>query len=185
MESLDYWRLCDELSVLQAAALIAGVDPSGEEGAWCDTWPLHQQPKGFAAAKAALVHAINARRLSATIRHSARQFGCAEMVAEDFTVEEGENVGYDATFVYRAAPDWNLTTVLVDDLRRWLASRGIHTGFFLPDGNRRPRLLGPGKPPLRPEVGGGRAGMDGCRRSQGQVAEASVAEVAARARRGL
>jgi len=28
MEGLDYWRLNDELSIIQAALLIAGEDPS-------------------------------------------------------------------------------------------------------------------------------------------------------------
>jgi hypothetical protein len=28
MEGLDYWRLCDEVSITQAALLIVGVDPA-------------------------------------------------------------------------------------------------------------------------------------------------------------
>jgi len=28
MESMNYWRLCDELSIAQAALLVAGEDPS-------------------------------------------------------------------------------------------------------------------------------------------------------------
>ena len=31
MDPLDYWRLCDELSVVQAALLIVGEDPSGTQ----------------------------------------------------------------------------------------------------------------------------------------------------------
>jgi len=31
MESLDYWRLCDELNVIQAALLIQGEDPSSSQ----------------------------------------------------------------------------------------------------------------------------------------------------------
>lgn len=27
MEALDYWRLCDELTVIEAAILVAGGDP--------------------------------------------------------------------------------------------------------------------------------------------------------------
>jgi hypothetical protein len=30
MESLDYWRICDELSVIQAATLLVGGDPSSD-----------------------------------------------------------------------------------------------------------------------------------------------------------
>ena len=36
MDPLDYWRLCNELSVIQAALLIVGVDPSiAENSANC------------------------------------------------------------------------------------------------------------------------------------------------------
>jgi len=31
MEGLDYWRLCDELSVIQAAFLIVGKDPAASQ----------------------------------------------------------------------------------------------------------------------------------------------------------
>jgi hypothetical protein len=31
MEGLDYWRLCDELSLIQAALLLAGEDPSATQ----------------------------------------------------------------------------------------------------------------------------------------------------------
>jgi hypothetical protein len=31
IESMDYWRLCDELSVVQAALLVIGEDPSKEK----------------------------------------------------------------------------------------------------------------------------------------------------------
>jgi hypothetical protein len=31
VESLDYWRLCDELNVVEAALLVAGEDPSCAE----------------------------------------------------------------------------------------------------------------------------------------------------------
>jgi hypothetical protein len=31
MEALDYWRLCDELNVIQAALLVADCDPSSNE----------------------------------------------------------------------------------------------------------------------------------------------------------
>ena len=31
MDALDYWRLCDELSVVQAALLIVDEDPSGTQ----------------------------------------------------------------------------------------------------------------------------------------------------------
>ena len=31
MEKLDHWRLCDELTVVQAALLIVGIDPASSK----------------------------------------------------------------------------------------------------------------------------------------------------------
>jgi hypothetical protein len=139
---MDYWRLCDELSVLQAAALIVGIDPSSEDGANCDRWSIEQQPLGYHAAKSALIHAINGGRLAATIRHGARDYGYAEYMADveaseaeyvevrGSTLEGDERLAPGRAFVYKVDPDWSLTTIALDDLRAWLRTRGITTGFF-------------------------------------------------------
>jgi len=112
MDALDYWRLCDELSVVQAALLIAGEDPSGTQD-YIDQWRAENRPEGYTAAKAALVNAIRGKRLRANI---------AEY--EDF-----------------AEPNWHLTTISVEDLRVWLRSRGINTGFFFPEPQADPDYL--------------------------------------------
>jgi hypothetical protein len=59
MEPLDYWRLCDELTVVQAAVLIVGEDPSA--------WGPENMPRGYAAAASALMNAIERKRLPAHI----------------------------------------------------------------------------------------------------------------------
>lgn len=58
----DYWRLCDRLSVIQAAHLVVNVDPAetGREG----------RPPGYDAAFAALTHAIIGKTLSAIIENT-------------------------------------------------------------------------------------------------------------------
>ena len=53
MEGLDYWRLCDELSITRAALLIAGCDP-GDGSAYAEDWDVHQRPLGYEAAKSAI-----------------------------------------------------------------------------------------------------------------------------------
>src|SRR5262249_49608517 len=107
IDPLDYWRLCDELSVVQAALLIVGVDPSGvQEGV--DLQRPSNRPTGYNAAKAALINAVNGKRLAATVVNS---------VGED-----GWSFG----------ADWHQTTIMVEDLRVWLRARGIKTGFFFP-----------------------------------------------------
>jgi hypothetical protein len=93
--SLDYWRMCDALTLPQAAVLIVGGDPS--EG------PGHRL-SGFKVGYTALVHAVRGNRLAAEL-------------SED--VEGGV--------------DFDHTTILVEDLRAWLKSRGFISGFFFPE----------------------------------------------------
>lgn len=88
MDALDYWRLCYELTVLQAALLIVGEDPSGSQE-WVQSWESQNRPRGYDAAFAALKHAILAKRLPATIRRSATERGWNE------EPEEGQDWGRD------------------------------------------------------------------------------------------
>lgn len=145
MDSIDYWRLCDELTVLQAAALIVGVDPSSENGANCEGWSIDLQPLGYHAAKSALINAVKAGRLTATLRHQARDYGYAEhmndieaseaqfMDIKGSTLDDDERLAPRSAFIYKVDPDWSLTTIALDDLRAWLRSRGITAGFFFPE----------------------------------------------------
>lgn len=148
LAGLDYWRLCDELSIVQAALLIVGIDPASEEAAGVESKAAHEQPHGFNASFNALANAVNAGRLAATIRHSAREYGWADayndavlkdsfMMGEseepvESTGPEDEVVSSDHSCVYKAFPDWNLSTVRVEDVRQWLRGRGVAHGFFFP-----------------------------------------------------
>src|SRR5262245_18840399 len=102
MEPLDYWRLCDALSVVQAALLIVGKDPSHLQDD-VDRSVAKNRPSGYDAAKTALMNAIIGGRLPANV--------------VDEVDENGRTYG----------PDWHQTTIAVEDLRLWLKSRGITT----------------------------------------------------------
>jgi len=126
MESLDHWRLCDELSVIDAALLIAGLDPAtsfiGNSGFESDN-PI------YAAAKKALINAVRSNRLKALIRREMWARGYDE--SPDY--EEWLVVGQDRKqYICKIEPDWQNTTILVDDLRDWLKGKGFKTGFFFP-----------------------------------------------------
>jgi len=71
MDCFDYWRLCDELNIVQAALLIVERDPAPLQEYIFD-WEPHNRPQGFDAAFAALTHAVQAGRLSAIIRRDTR-----------------------------------------------------------------------------------------------------------------
>jgi hypothetical protein len=109
-DALYYWRFCDALSVVQAALLIVGEDPSVTQG-YIANWAPKDRPTGFDAVETALINAIEGKRLPATV---------AEMEAVD---EHDRHV---------ADLDLHRTTILVEDLRVWLKSRGVTTGFFFP-----------------------------------------------------
>lgn len=125
MEKMDYWRLCDELSVVQAALLIIGLDPA--EFPYVLGWEEHKRPDNFSATLAALSHAILGNRLPATLRYG---FEPGWIDTKEYDPERVSD-----------KPDWNHTTCLVDDLKVWLKSRGIKTGFFFPQAENTPDFL--------------------------------------------
>jgi hypothetical protein len=57
LRGLDYWRLCDELSVVQAALLIVGQDPAGMQE-YVDKNNPQDRPTGYDAAKTAISNAL-------------------------------------------------------------------------------------------------------------------------------
>lgn len=155
MEKMDYWRLCDELSVVQAVLLIIGEDPA--ESSKVLNWEENNWPENFSATLAALSHAILGGRLRATIRRSAWERGWDEEPDEKIYFTRNLALFPDqpefpdkADFVrhrgviYRAEPDWNLTTVMVEDLQEWLSARGFSSGFFFPQAGNQPDYLNSG-----------------------------------------
>jgi hypothetical protein len=65
MEALDYWRLCDELNVIQAALLVVGCDPSGNEES-IELYP-DKSPPGYQAAKIAISNALCRKEIAGQI----------------------------------------------------------------------------------------------------------------------
>jgi hypothetical protein len=116
MEKMDFWRLCDELSVVQATLLIIGLEPGENYNVM--SCPEDKRPDNFSAAFAALSHAILGGRLPATIRN-------AVVDQWDSTIEMYAEYESDD-------PDWEKTTILVENIRDWLKGRGVKTGFFFP-----------------------------------------------------
>ena len=151
MEKMDYWRLCDELSVVQAALLMVGINP--EQYLYVMNNKEDERPENFSAALAALSHAILGDRLPATIRRKAWEKSWEELVSgKTFTKKinvfsnqkELPGKGYASKppgVLYHAEPDWNMTTVLVEDLKVWLKGRGFNKGFFFPQASDTPDFL--------------------------------------------
>lgn len=152
MEKMDYWRLCDELSVVQAALLIVGLDP--EKFTDVMNWQENERPENFSPVLAALSHAVLGGRLPATIRRKAwergwdEETGSGEYSTREVEIFSDQNEFPEEAYgpkhrgvIYRAAPDWSLSTILVEDLITWLKGRGFKTGFFFPQAEDAPDYL--------------------------------------------
>ncbi len=101
LDGYDFWRLCDVLSITQAALLLLGENPADLEHS-VDSRPANQPPN-YIAARTAISNAL-----------------VAELI-------EGK-VSYDQQ--YGEYVEFQTSTVVVDSLREWLKSKGITTGFY-------------------------------------------------------
>lgn len=125
MESLDFWRLSEELNVIQAALLLVGCDPSSDDG-YAERWDMDKRPKGYEAAKAAI---SNALRRGAIKGHLVPQY----RFDPDLYPHDGVEIENSIDFFE--------SQVEVESFRQWLVSRGISTGFFFPNASDAPNYL--------------------------------------------
>jgi hypothetical protein len=115
MEDFDYWRLCDELSIVQAALLIAGRDPSSD-AAYVEGWEAEKRPAGYEAAKTAISNALRRGAISGKL----------------IPINEYDINGNECGSV-RESIDVAMSRIEVESLRTWLGGRGLKTGFFFPE----------------------------------------------------
>ena len=134
MESLDYWRLCDELTVIQAALLIVGEDPSSTQS-YVENWSPEKRPEGYEAAKSAISNELK--------RDSIK----GKLIPESEDDSYGNVIGYiDDTI------DIATSIVEVKSLRDWLLKRGFKSGFFSPDTYGSPDYLNPNHSRYAPKL---------------------------------
>ena len=138
MEPMDYWRLCDELTVSQAALLVIGEDPSGDAGD-CEFRSLGNRPRGYEPAKIAISQALKTGALKGT--RVGNKTGQHRYDAEQ-NLHDILDDGVDPV----------ASTVEVASLREWLNSRGVTSGFFFPKGPDAPGYLDPGNPNYAPKL---------------------------------
>ena len=134
MESLDYWRLCDELSVIQAALLIAGCDPSSD-ASYIEGWDAEKRPLGYEAAKTAISNALRRGAITGQL---------IKIYEHDIN---GNTCG-----VIEDSIDLASSRIEVDSLREWLAGRGLKTGFFFPEERDFGDYLDPRHPRYAPKL---------------------------------
>lgn len=135
MDNLDLWRLCDELSLDQAACLIIGINPSSEEGSSCHNWKIHEQPSGYHAAVTGISNALR----SGSIK--------GKVVREKlYDINGNPYDEIEDSIIVQAS------TVDVESLKSWLASRGFRKGFFFPEPISSTDYLDPSNPRFAPKL---------------------------------
>ncbi len=157
MKERDYrevnrlWALVDPLSVQQAAALIANVEPSsvvfasgvasyfqdpetGSNGTDGITW--------VNTSYIALINAISSKKLKAKVLHDSRPIDaadsqnlidmmeCGEYSNPDYHHLAEADEDYVEGFFVKKQPSWDRTMIDVDNLKSWLSSKNMRTGFF-------------------------------------------------------
>lgn len=147
MEGLDYWRMCDDLSVMQCILLILGADPKRLQ----DIVELDAstRPEGYEAVSTAVKNAILMKKLRANVCVTAAQKGWVTQPAGQLMG------GHDANgkqIFYEVEPNWNRTTIAVEDLRVWLSSRNVETGFFFAAKKAVPAVLDSKNPKYAPKL---------------------------------
>ncbi|MCA8906592.1 MAG: hypothetical protein KDA64_01605 [Rhodospirillaceae bacterium] len=123
MDSLDYWRLCEDLTVFQAAMLVVGSDPS------VDSFQIERdtadfRPHGYDAAKHAIKRALLSQAIDGNIVNEYH-----ENPESEYPERVPDTVDIDSSIV------------VVESLKSWLVSRGFATGFFFPQGASGPAYL--------------------------------------------
>ena len=131
-DDLDFWRLCDELSVYEATLLILGQSP----GKLVDVerWNFEKRPRGYEAAKTAIRNALRSGKIKGTIEQD---------VTNGFNGDPEPISGTVNLYSSR---------VLVESLRAWLADRGFRQGFFFPERTETPDYLDPANPRYAPKL---------------------------------
>lgn len=131
-DDLDYWRLCDELSIYEAALLIVGQSPGNQP--YVESWETHKRPKGYEAAKSAIKNALLGGRIKGTVEPETT----SDINGNPEPIENSISL-----FASR---------VEVQSLKAWLASRGLQRGFFFPDQGETPDYLDPNNPRYAPKL---------------------------------
>ena len=166
------WRLCDPLTVQQAAALIAGWDPSvvrfnSDNAAWFEDETGLTDSIGISrvqTAFSAIVNAIMDGKIKAKIVHDSRPVDDADSQNLFDMMESGEyfSPGYehvcadDKTFkngrFVANEPNWGKSLIEAEEIRVWLQTKGLRTGFFFPTAVDATDYLDPKNPRYAPKL---------------------------------
>lgn len=131
LDDFDFWRLCEELTIQEAALLVAGVSPA--TNSYVEKWNTSDRPRGYEAAKSAITNALRKGTIAGTV---------VEDWEPDFNGNPTRSEGSVSVN----------SRVEVDGLRTWLWGRGLRSGFFFPQRADTPDYLNPSDPRYAPKL---------------------------------
>ena len=134
MEGLDYWRLCEQLDIVQAALLVCGHDPSADQS-YVEEWTPDNRPPGYEAAKTAISNALRKELIEGQL-----------IPLFEYDINGNQCGALENTI------DPTSSRVEVESLRSWLVGRGFHTGFFFPTATGAPDYLDLDHPRYAPKL---------------------------------
>lgn len=123
MGSSKTWRLCEELTIVQAALLMAGADPSDYNEVFVFYNP-DEMPEGFEGAKTAISGAL----LNGKIKGH---------LSPEYDVDENGRRTTDRDGTVHLQD----SKIEVASLKNWLQDGGFTTGFFFPENSETPDYL--------------------------------------------
>ena len=129
MESLDYWRLCDELTVEQAAHLLIGFLPGEVEAQMHNGTEL--SPKSHVR------YVTNLDAATTAISNALRNGSVSGQYISNFN---RDSLGIRTTMIENSI-NVDESLVNVESLKKWLTGRGFRTGFFFSEKTDAPDYL--------------------------------------------
>ena len=154
-ESIDFWRLCDEFNIVQAALLIVGGDASSAKDV--EDWKLDDRPQGYEAAKTAICGGLknfdryekkygevdvdgfpleteDSTQLDIDQELDARRLSLlSRSIRGELIMVYKMDVRSDDMGLANGIIDLDKSTVNAQSLKEWLGLKGFRTGFFFPE----------------------------------------------------
>lgn len=155
MESLDYWRLCEELNIVQAALLVVGESP--DHAKYTEGHSVEKRPQGYEAAKTAICGALKnfisyekefdelerqTQGLSVDYANAPdlifdNEDQLSDLLSRSIRGSITQETEYDMNGNHVGFIDNSIdlyrSTINAESLKKWLKFKGFTTGFFFPE----------------------------------------------------
>lgn len=137
MDDLDYWRLANHLTIVQAALLTIGKDP-GPVLSYVEEWADENKPPGYEAVK----HSIKYGVLNGMIE------------GEVHPLEEYNSFSHCSQPIIGSF-DPHASFVSVESLRNFWKNKGVQPTFFFPNDVEERPYMNSGHPRYSPKLAAG------------------------------